>query len=313
MFFKQFKAVFKNSFKVCSGDSFYLVISLTMLAAMSLAASMPSIGNEHTRLVRDQTHSILFICGALATAFGLIRVVTDDIRRGSGAVLMSRPISGAVLIAGKLCGVLACTGMLVISGAAAITWISEINHHSEMVEMGSFIMYIIAVFASLGVGAGRQYMSGANFSKGSTVSLMFFLCAGVTLRYFTAAGAHFDFTGLKSVALLFLALAVFASIVLVVAVIADSAIVLGVSILIFFFGLLAEYLCSVVLGGELGGILVAVLPNWQMFWILEKIGMGHEIPLVYFFKCGIHAFLLCFMYTNIAVMFFDKSEIKGVA
>ena len=313
MFFKQFKAVFKNSFKVCSGDSFYLVISLTMVAVMSLAASMPSIGNEHTRLVRDQTHSVLFICGALATSFGLIRVVTDDIRRGAGSILMSRPVSGAVLMSGKLCGVLACTGMLVISGGAAATWISEINHDSEMVEMSSFILYIVAVLASLLVGAGRQYMSGANFSKGATVSMMLFLCLGTVFRYFTGHSEFFDFVGLKSIALLFMALAVFASIVLVIAVLADSAIVLGVSVLIFFFGLLAEYVCVVVLGGSFGGMVASIVPNWQMFWILEKIGMGHEIPLIYFFKCGIHAFLLCFMYTNVAVIFFDRSEIKGIA
>jgi len=313
MFFKQFKAVFKNSFKVCSGDSFYLVISLTMVAAMALAASMPSIGYEHTRLVRDQTHSILFICAALATSFGLIRVVTDDLRRGAGSILMSRPLSASVLIFGKLLGVLACTGMLFISGAAAATWISEINHDAEIVEKGSFALFIIFVFVSLFIGAGRQYMSGASFSRGATVALMLLLCVGTIIRYFTGKSEVFDFVGLQSILLLYMALAVFASVVLIFAVVADSAIVLGVSILIFFFGLLAEYVCVSVLGGQLGDVFASILPNWQIFWVLEKIGLGHEIPISYFFQCGIDAFLLCFMYTNVAVMFFDRSEIKGVA
>ena len=110
-----------------------------------------------------------------------------------------------------------------------------------------------------------------------------------------------------------MALVVFGSVVLVAAVVADSALVLGFSILIFFFGLLSEYICTEVLGGSIGAIVASVLPNWQMFWILEKIGMGEEIPIVYFFSCGIHAFLICFMYTNVAVVIFDKIEIKGVA
>ena len=110
--------VFKNAFKVCASDPFYLVISLSSVVLMPLAASMPSIGpDEHMRLVRDQTHSILFICGALAGVFGLIRVVTDDIRRGAGSILMSRPLNPLVLVSGKLFGVLLCVAILFLTGA----------------------------------------------------------------------------------------------------------------------------------------------------------------------------------------------------
>ena len=313
MFFKQFKAVFKNSFKVCAGDPFYLVISLTMVVVMALAASMPSIGNEHTRLVRDQTHSILFICGALATSFGLIRVVTDDIRRGAGSILMSRPLSGTVLMTGKLCGVLACTLVLFISGGAAAVWISEINNHAEMVNKLSFTLFVLAIFASLGAGAARQYMFGTSFSKYTTGALAFFMTLGVTVRYFAGHSEDFDLKGIQSIVLLYLALAVFASIILVIAVVADSAMVLGFSVLVFFFGLLSEYLCSSVIGGSAGGVLASILPNWQLFWVLEKIGTGETIPTSYFLVCGIHTLILVFLYLNIAVIFFDRIEIKGVA
>lgn len=313
MYFKQFKAVFKNSFKVCAGDPFYMVISLTMVVVMSLAASMPSIGNEHTRLVRDQTHSVIFICGALATAFGLIRVVTDDVRRGAGSILMSRPVSGSVLMSGKLFGVLACTGLLVFSGAAAAVWISEINHDSEHVEMPSFLLFAGAVSASVLFGTARQYMLGTSFSKNTTVALAFFLLLGVVFRYFTGDSGPFDVIGLQSIVLIFFALVVFGAVVLVASVVADSAMVLGFSILIFFFGLVSEYICTTLLGGSLGTVIASLLPNWQMFWILEKIGTGEEIPVSYFIRCGIHSFLISFMYTNIAVVFFDKIEIKGVA
>lgn len=290
-----------------------MVISITMIAVMSLAASMPSIGNEHARLVRDQTHSVIFICGALATAFGMIRVVTDDVRRGAGSILMSRPISGSVLMSGKLFGVLACTGLLVFSGAAASVWISEINHHSAMVNMPSFSLFIGAVLAAILFGTGRQYILGTSFSKNTTVSLAFFLLLGVVFRYFTGHTEDFDLIGLQSVLLLFFGLVVFGSVVLVASVVADSALVLGFSILIFFFGLLSEYLCASILGSSIGAVVASILPNWQMFWILEKIGTGEEVPLIYFIRCGVHAFLISFMYTNVAVIFFDKIEIEGVA
>lgn len=280
---------------------------------MALAASMPSIGNEHTRLVRDQTHSVIFICGALATAFGLIRVVTDDVRRGAGSILMSRPISGSVLLFGKLAGVLSCTALLVISGACSALWISEINNHAEIVNMPSFFLLACAVFAALLFGAGRQYLFSSSFSKSATLSLAVFLVIGVTIRYMVGHQEDFDLVGLQSIALLFMALVVFGSVVLVASVIADSALVLGFSILIFFFGLISEYLSTVVLGEAVGSIAASVLPNWQMFWVLEKIGIGEEIPMVYFFSCATHALLICFMYTNVAVIFFDKIEIKGVA
>ena len=295
MFFKQYIAVFKNSFKVCASDSFYLVISITMLAIMALAASMPSIGNEHIRLIRDQCHSIVFICAALACSFGLIRVVTDDIRRGAGSVLMSRPVSASVLMFGKLSGVLACTLLLVISGSVAALWISEIYFQDEIVNIGSFSLLASCVALSLLYGAGKQYLSGANFSESVSLSLCIFLIIGFAVRYFVGVPEQIDFKSLQSLILIFMALIIFASIVLIFSVVSDSAVVLAASIIIFFFGLLSEYICTVLIGGSLGSSLASIVPNWQMFWVLEKIGMGQEIPISYFFRSGIHAFLLSFM------------------
>ena len=159
MWFKQFKAVASNAFKVCSGDPFFLVINLTVLSLMALAASMPSLGeSEQLRLIRDQTHSIIFICGALAAAFGLIRVVCDDLRRGAGSILMSRPLSAAILLGGKLFGVLLCVGLLVLTASCGYLWVSEITFIYGELNISSLVYYSLAIIAALLDGAGRQYL-----------------------------------------------------------------------------------------------------------------------------------------------------------
>jgi hypothetical protein len=313
MLFKQFKAVFNNSFSVCAGDPFFLVINLSMLVFMVLAASMPSLGpSESLRLIRDQTHSIIFISGVLVSLFGLIRVVTDDIRRGAGSILMSRPISGAVLLSGKLAGVLGCSALLFLSGAMAYLWVTEINYYEEM-NLTSLFMFIGAVVLALVAGVARQYMFGSNFSKYTCGALAVLLSLGVAFRYASGVKGQFDIQGLSSLVLLFMAVVAFASVVLIISIIADSAMVLAGGIVVFFTGLLAEYFFGTVLGGNLGNVLVSILPNWQTFWVLEKLGIGETVSLAYCLQCATHSILQSIFCLVLAVILFDRIEIKGVA
>ena len=311
MFSKQFKAVFKNSFTVCAGDPFFLVINLSMVALMLVASAMPSIGNESLRLIRDQTHSIIFICGALAGTMGLIRVITDDIRRGAGAILMSRPVSGTVLISGKLCGVLACVGIMFISGSSAYLWITEI-HFEEEINLTSTIVFVVAVLFALGLGAARQYMFGSNFSKYTSCALAVCLVFGVCFRYMAGVKSQFDFNGLNSLFLLYLAIISFASVITVLAVIADSAMVLTGAIIVFFFGLISEYLLTKSLG-SVGEVISSIIPNWQNFWILEQLGIGKAVPTNYYFTCAAQSLLTAGFFITLAILFFERAEIKGVA
>ncbi|MCM8538118.1 MAG: hypothetical protein NE334_19400 [Lentisphaeraceae bacterium] len=313
MWFKQLNAVFKNAFKVGASDPFYLVISLALVLLMALAASMPSIGDaEHTRMVRDQTHSIIFICGALAGAFGLIRVVTDDIRRGAGAILMSRPISGTVLILGKLLGVLACVAILVTTGAAAYLWISEIAHDHEFLNTQSLVIYIVAIILALCSGAARQYMFGSNFSLYTSLSLCVLMLLGVGFRVAISGKGDFDFLGLQSCLLLFMALVTFCATVQVLAVIADSALVFGGAIIVFFLGLISTYLTTNLLGDSFGQVIGAILPNWQLFWILESIGLGQNVSISYFVGCAVQMLLYVGLYVMASISLFERTEIKGV-
>ena len=312
MWLKQFKAVYKNSFKVSTSDPFYLVINLAVILLMVTAASMPSLGeDEHLRLVRDQTHSILFICASLAGVFGLIRVVTDDLRRGAGAILMSRPLGSFTLISGKLLGVVSCVGILFITGAASYLWVSEITHSNQSIDSLSLTFYIGVIVVALIAGGARQYLFGSNFILSSSVCLCMLMILGVALRIAFVNNAKFDFIGLQSLALLFLAVAAFCSTVLTFAVVADSAIVLGVGIVTFFFGLISPYLSLSLLGGSVGQIATFVLPNWQIYWVLEALGQGKVVPVAYFGQIFIQTSFYMGMYIVLSTMLFERIEIKG--
>jgi hypothetical protein len=89
--------------------------------------------------------------------------------------------------------------------------------------------------------------------------------------------------------------------------------VLGSAIIIFFFGLISTYLTSSFLGDGLGLIISSLLPNWQMFWILEKLGQGELVPLMYFGQCFLQTCLQLGLYLLISNILFDRIEIKGVA
>lgn len=309
---KQLKAVFRNALLVSASDPFFLVLHLAALLLLALLAAIPGFTyGEHIRLLRDQSHSLLFIIGCLGVTFGLIRVVTDDIRRGAGPELRSRPVGASILLLGKWLGV--CVAMVALygSGLTAYLWVSEVGFHQEFLNRGSLTMYLCFVFAGLALAGWRHFAFGGSFPLAANIVLAVAVIVGCGLRMVLGDSGHFDFVGLQCGVMLIMAMLIFAAIMLPIAVLADSAIVLVGGVLVFFFGLISDYLVTSTLSdGAIGGMVKAVLPNWQLFWVADRIADGANVPLGYLPPCLLQVVLMLLLCLIPASMLYERLEVR---
>jgi hypothetical protein len=124
----------------------------------------------------------------------------------------------------------------------------------------------------------------------------------------SASQVHWP-TALASLLVIF-ALAMYASIATFLAVLCDTGLQLGLCVLVFFFGLLSEYIARAALGG--GALLTAaraLLPNWQLFWVSDRLAEGEAIRLSFVAGCGVHALCYAALVLSAAAALFRRREL----
>ena len=313
MWLKQFIAVVNNSVRVVVGDAFFLVLHLSALLLIALLAAIPGFTyGEHIRLLRDQCQALIFMVGCLTITYGFIRVFTNDLRVGTGSILMSRPIGSFCVISGKWTGVLISVLILGISLLVSYLWASEIAYDAGFLNTSSMILFLSSVVVALGLSALRHYLFGGSYVLSANFILTNFIIFFFISRVITKGQSYFDWHGCQSGIILFFGLMAFSAFLLPVAILIDSVVVLGIAVLVFFFGLISEHFVSVIFDpGAANMILRSILPNWQYYWVADRIGEGHTIPLGYFIACVTQAICLVGVCMMIAVIVYENKEVDN--
>ncbi len=313
MWLRQYRAIVRNSFIVTLGDPFYLILHLTALLLIALLGCVPGFTyGEHMQLYRDQCQALIFMIGCLGITFGFTRAITDDIRRGAGSILLSRPISPTCLILGKWSGVFISIILLHISELAGYLWISEAASNPEYLNLPSLIIYLSIIIVALLVSAGRHFVFNGSYVFYANIILSCLIVLGIVMKIVIQDNHLFDWLGLQSGAILLFAVIVFSSLMLPVAVTADSVIVLSIGIIAFFFGLISEYLINIILlNNPLSIFIKAIVPNWQIFWVSDRLGEGLDIPINFYGTCAIQSIAFLCICVTIAITLYERTEIQG--
>lgn len=310
---RQFKSVALNSAKETMADPFYLVVHLGSLLCIVLLAAVPSLSEaEHMRSVRDNCISFTFIAGSLATLFGVIRCVTDDIQRGAGDIMMSRPISALTLLSGKLTGLVLSQIIMFTSLTLAYLWTSEIGHSSHHLEYGSLFFYLAMVFAAPIIGAIRQALFDKPFPFFTSLICPVLLLVGLVSRISFGDINDFDFAGTQAILMIFFAILAYSALLLPFAVKFDTPMVLCSGAILFFLGLFSDYMFKQTLDSNiLSQVIKSLIPSWQSYWILDQISLQGKVTIQYILHCFIQSVLLCGLYLFVSVSLFEKREIRG--
>lgn len=324
---RQYKAVTANAFMVTLSDPVYLILTCSILVGLALFGTLPTFTfGQEMRFIRDQALAWVFIGGCLVALLGSLSTVVRDLRLGATAVLMSRPISGFGVMAGKLTGLIGAVLVYQITAGSAALWMTRITgrgQQSQFLDQFALAVYLIAIVAALiGVAARHYFMGGWYVWHASLALPAVFVSAFLLTNFFDTAttlqhwGSHVDWRTALGIGFLFLAQLVFLGIILTFAVSMDLSLVLGCGVGVFLFGMVSQYVVvNVFAPGWLRTTVSAILPNWQAFWVsdllADKTALTAPVVIGYAVHGAIHAGLYLWFMLVTATWLFNKREISG--
>lgn len=283
-----------------------LVLTLTSLVATTLVPVVHLHGfGEEGKLARDGGLAFHLSFGGFLAAYSAASVLRREVRCGTAAGILSKPVSRDLFFLAKLAGLLGV--LLAFSVAATIATLLAERVAERFVETPTWagylrddataVRFLGALTAALLVAAALNYARRRPFlSVAYPAVVVAALATAVVSALFDRWGrwAPFDFRVelrlLPAAALVTLALVVLASAALAFSTRLDPGVTILLCAALLGLGLAVDGLAERLAGaGGLGTWLLALVPNGQHFWRCDALDGGGRISWGYVARVAAYA------------------------
>ena len=286
---------------------FPLLLTATSVIAISLmpVLLMFTLG-EAPKLVQDSALALHFVFGLLLGGYTASAALGREIRRGTLATVLSKPVERETFFLAKFAGV---TGVLALfSIATGITTLLA-GRLADNPAMSVSIFLYAAPFAAFLLAGLLNYFKHRPFVSTAFVLLVIFL-AGVFL--FATLTGNVAWRLLPASLLVSLATLVLAGIALALITRLDLVPTLAICTMIFLVGLMTDYLLGrAAESSRLAALAYNLIPNWQHFWLADALTGDGTIPWRYVGRVGIYAMFYLIGSLTLGILSFRNVETKA--
>ena len=257
-----------------------LFLTLVVLAALFPLIQLFTFGEEG-RLARDSGLALMLTHGLLLVTFTAGFTLADELRRGTAATVLTKPVSRLTFLLGKYCGVLTVVALFCLSATLATLMAERTAEHAietqkyigTMTDRPLGLGIFIGTGIALAVAALLNFLRRIRFSLAAVIGILIaqltvFALSGFILR--TGEIVHgyslqMDLRIIPAAALIFLLLALYAA----CATAFSTRLTTGQTLL----------LCAALL--FLGFIphtaLIPFIPSVRFFWATDALSNGGTI------------------------------------
>lgn len=272
-----------------------LAVTCVLMTALQPLLQLHTFGEEG-RMARDGGLAFMLVFGLFVVGFTSGFTLADELRRGTAATTLAKPVSRLIFLAGKWCGVVAVLSLFCATATVATLLAERTAEH--MVETATFLGSIVDRFSGIGslaavglalaVAAVLNFVRGARFGLAATIGLLagqtavLLLCGfvGRTGDLLPSYDLQVNARVLPAAALVFLLLVLYAALATALSTRLRTTATLVVCVLTLFMGFLADGW----LGrgqGPIARIAYALVPDVQHFWLVDALANHGRIPLRY--------------------------------
>jgi hypothetical protein len=280
-----------------------LTIAMIVLSALTPMVLLHKFG-EDGKLAREGGLAFHFLLGTLVTVYAASSALTREIRSGTVAAVLSKPVSRGMLFLAKFAGVVcvivgfsvAAATTTLLAERVAERWAVASGGARDLIDWRTAWSLLAAPFAAVALAGLLNYWRKRPFtSTAFWLVVLALLATFVASGWFDRAGAlapfdyRVDWRILPASALMATALVVIAAIAAGLATRLAPAPTLALCGLVLVMGLLWEYLFGRVPESGFALLVGGLVPNWQNFWVSDALVGGGHIPWSYVGRTALYA------------------------
>lgn len=274
------------------------VFLLIFTSGMLLTALFPVLISftlgQGVKLTRDSALALHFVLGLILGGFSACATLTREIRRGTAAAILTKPVAREVFFLAKYSGI--AVVMLAFSLSMTLAALLSMRTAAPAYEFdwwGSGPL-LAAIVLAYGWGGLVNFFKRASFPSITTGTLMLLVALAFAVSWAHPppehAAAAFDFRVLPASVLIAMGILVLAGLSLALAVRLDVVPTLSLTSFVFIGGLVSDYFwgrhASVSYAAR---FFYSALPNWQHFWMADALSGAGFIPWSYVGHVALYA------------------------
>ena len=309
---RQFLAVAGLTTLEALRQPFLLLLTATCVIGIALMPIllMHTMGDAQ-KLIQDSALALQFVGGLLLGGYAASAALGREIRRGTLATVLSKPVDRSTFYLAKFAGVAAVLLLFSIATAIVTMLAAQIadapTSAFDWKTGGPLYAAPVAAFVLAGL---LNY-----FKHRSFVSTAFVLLVGFLMVVFAymAVTSPVVWRLLPASLLITLATLVLAAIALALITRLDLVPTLAVCTVIFLVGLMTDYvLGTAAKSSPLIALAYNLIPDWQHFWLADALsGEGTTIPWRYVGQVGIYATFYLIGSLSLGIVAFHNVESKA--
>ena len=268
----------------------FLLVSLSSIAGIVL---MPLLLNytlgDSSRIIRDSALALYFMGGLLLAAYAAGETLSRELRRGTAAAILAKPVSRTVFFLAKAAGIGVALFLFSIAALAATLLAVRAGASEFRLDWAAALPALLALLLAPALAGAWNHRTRRPFTSAAFFLLLAFLLLAIAVAaFFQTPLDHLSFPQNFSWSLLYVGLLLYFCLAMVAALAAALATRLPVTPVLlltaglFLFGLMGDYFLGPRLDASLAArAAYALLPNVQAFWLLDALDASQRIPPAY--------------------------------
>ena len=273
---------------------------------------------DSARIVRDSSLALYFAGGLLLGVHAAAEGFGRELRRGTAAAALAKPISRTLFFLAKTSGI--CAALLLFACAALLATLLAVRAGASdlRVDRAAALPALAALLAAPAAAGAWNRRTRRPFASASFFLLLLFLLAALAISAcFPTPFDHLSFPRnfawhvVPAGFLLLLCLGMAVSLSAALATRLAATPVLLVATGTFMAGLASDPLLGPRLPGSIAArAAYALLPNVQAFWLVEALDAAPAIPPAYFLAAAAYAAAWSTAVLALGCLSFHKLEIS---
>lgn len=316
--FNQFFSIARLTALEASRQPIFLLVTTIVLVFIALLPVLIThIVGDSARMVRDSALALQLVAGLVLACYAATATINRELRKGTLASVISKPISREQFFLAKFAGVAAVMIVFVLVATAATMMSVRTASYAFTYDWAGSGPLMAAVFIAYILAAIYNFISRTPF-----VSRAFlFLTISVAVAFVVSCaipgedqgagfGGAMPWNILPAGALIGLATALMCTMAVSLAVHLDMVPTSFICLGIFLLGMMSDYLFGARAATDAWAAMwYALLPNWQHFWAVDALHQG-LIPWLYTLNAAAYAIFYGATVLSAGLLAFRNMEVK---